>query len=58
MLFDLATDIAEQNDLSQREGERLRAMQAAYAEWNASNIDPLWVRQTGPGGAAGRRRER
>jgi arylsulfatase A-like enzyme len=43
MLFNLAADIGEKNDLSHTEPERLRAMSAAWEEWNKKNIPPLWV---------------
>jgi len=69
MLFNLRDDIGEQNDLSQRNPEKLRELEAIYTAWNRQMMPAQWVRQdartanTGgklktaaSGGAAPRRR--
>ncbi len=42
-LFNLAQDIGEKNDLSSREPDRFKALQAAYAEWNSRNVPAKWL---------------
>lgn len=41
-LFDLASDVGEKNDLAAKMPEKVKELEAAYASWNAKNIDPLW----------------
>lgn len=41
-LFNLAQDIGEKENLAAKEPERLKALEAAYKEWNASNVEPRW----------------
>jgi arylsulfatase A-like enzyme len=42
MLFNLAKDIGEKNDLATQEADKLRQLEAVYAEWNKANIEPAW----------------
>lgn len=42
-LFNLADDIGEKNDLSAANPEKLKELQAAYKEWDATNIPPKWL---------------
>ncbi len=42
MLFNLAKDIGEKNDLASQEADKLKQLEAAYAEWNKGNIEPAW----------------
>ena len=49
MLFNLAKDIGEKNDLSTLEKDRLRTMSAAWEEWNKKNIAPLWTPRAADG---------
>ena len=41
-LFDLSTDIGEQNDLSASKPELVAELKSAWEAWNAKNITPLW----------------
>ncbi len=41
-LFNLAADPAEATDLSAREPERAKRLQALWNAWNAGNVPPLW----------------
>ena len=41
-LYNLANDIAEKNDLSGKEPDKLKELQAAYDKWNAKNIPAKW----------------
>jgi arylsulfatase A-like enzyme len=41
-LYNLANDIGERDNLIEQEPERARALQAAWDEWNSSNVAPLW----------------
>ena len=43
-LFDIDKDIGETKDLSKTEPERLRELTAAWEQWNAGNVAPLWPR--------------
>jgi arylsulfatase A-like enzyme len=45
MLFNLAKDIGEQNDLAKREPEKLKELQSAYANWDGKMEKPRWIRQ-------------
>ena len=47
-LYDLSTDIAEGTDLSAKNPEKVKELQAAYDAWNAQLAKPLWKRQAGP----------
>jgi arylsulfatase A-like enzyme len=50
-LYNLAADIGEANDLIDSEPEKAAALQAAWDEWNKSNVRALW----GDGHSRGRR---
>jgi hypothetical protein len=54
-LYNLADDISENKDLIKSEPDKAKALQAAWDEWNKSNVPALW----GGGGkkkkAAGKR---
>jgi arylsulfatase A-like enzyme len=50
-LYNLADDIGETNDLIDKEPEKSAALQAAWDEWNKSNVPALW----GDGRGRGRR---
>lgn len=41
-LVNLAEDIAEKNDLSGKNPDKLKELQAAYDEWDKQNIEPKW----------------
>jgi arylsulfatase A-like enzyme len=41
-LYNLAADIGESNDLMGEEPEKAKQLQAAWDEWNESNVPPLW----------------
>lgn len=45
MIFDLARDISEQNDLAESHSEKLAELQRIYADWDAQMMEPLWIRQ-------------
>jgi arylsulfatase A-like enzyme len=51
-LYNLAADIGETNDLMDAEPEKAATLQAAWDEWNKSNVPPLW----GDGRGRGQRR--
>jgi arylsulfatase A-like enzyme len=42
-LIHLAKDIAEANDLSEQEPERVQQLTAAWKAWSAEQMDPLWI---------------
>ena len=44
-LFDLAADIAEKSNLADKHPDRVKQLEDTYREWNADNIDPLWIRR-------------
>jgi arylsulfatase A-like enzyme len=46
-LYNLADDIGEKNDLITKEPAKAKALQAAWDEWNKSNIAPLWGKGAG-----------
>jgi arylsulfatase A-like enzyme len=48
-LYNLATDIAEEHDLISTEPEKAGELEAAWDEWNKSNVPPKW-------GGGGKRR--
>jgi arylsulfatase A-like enzyme len=56
-LYNLAADIGENNDLMDEEPQRAVALQAAWDEWNKSNVRPLWRDGRGQQRNAGRRRQ-
>jgi arylsulfatase A-like enzyme len=41
-LYNLAMDIGERTDVIKSEPEKARSLQAAWDEWNQSNVPPLW----------------
>ncbi len=45
MLFDLAQDIGETNDLARTYPDKLAELQRIYSAWDAEMMDPLWIRQ-------------
>jgi arylsulfatase A-like enzyme len=49
-LYNLANDIGESRDLSEKNPEKVKELQSLYAQWNAQLVPPLW------GGANARRR--
>jgi len=46
-LYNLVQDIGEDKDLAAREPEKVQELEAAYAEWNAKNIRPMWRAKEG-----------
>ena len=42
MLFNLSKDIGEKTDLASQEADKLKQLEAIYAEWNKANISPAW----------------
>ena len=47
MLFNLAEDIGEQKDLAQKRPDKLKEVQAIYADWSSQMMEPQWIRQDG-----------
>ena len=45
MLFNLKDDIGEQNDLAASRPDKLKEMQAAFADWEKGTLDAKWIRQ-------------
>lgn len=41
-LYNLADDIGEKNNVIAEEPEKAKELQAAWDEWNKSNVPPLW----------------
>jgi arylsulfatase A-like enzyme len=41
-LYNLATDIEEQNDLAAKEPQRVRQLATAWEKWNAELQEPRW----------------
>jgi arylsulfatase A-like enzyme len=41
-LYNLKDDIGETKDLIRKEAQKAKELQAAWDEWNESNIPPLW----------------
>ncbi|MEW6306442.1 MAG: sulfatase-like hydrolase/transferase, partial [Verrucomicrobiota bacterium] len=41
-LFNLATDVAEQHDLSEKEPAKVRELEKLLSDWNAQQVPPLW----------------
>lgn len=41
-LYDLSRDIGESRDLASERPDDVRTLEAAWAAWDASNVDPLW----------------
>ena len=53
MLFNLKDDVGEQHDLAQSQPEKLKEVQAAFAQW-ASQMKPAqWIRQDSTNAVAG-----
>lgn len=50
-LFDLSADIGEKNDLASTRPDVVERLAQVYAEWDKSNVPPLW----GPPSTPGRR---
>jgi arylsulfatase A-like enzyme len=46
LLFDLSADIGEQHDVAEAHPERVKALQALWDNWNASNEPPRWGNAT------------
>ena len=46
-LYNLAEDIGEKTDLSAKEPEKLKELQAAYTAWNKQMIPAKWTRSEG-----------
>jgi arylsulfatase A-like enzyme len=53
-LFDLKTDIGEQNDVADANPEKVKELEAAYSDWNKLNMEPKWI----PEGRRGKRKVR
>ena len=45
MLFNLRDDIGEQNNLASSQPDKLKELQAAFAEWEMGTQPAKWVRQ-------------
>lgn len=45
MLFNLKDDIGEQNDLAASRPDKLKELQAAFADWEKGTIEAKWIRQ-------------
>lgn len=41
-LFNLSKDIGEKTDLASQEANKLKQLEAAYADWNKDNVEPAW----------------
>ena len=41
-LYNLAEDVSEQNNVIAEEPEKAKELQAAWDEWNKSNVPPRW----------------
>jgi arylsulfatase A-like enzyme len=46
-LYNLASDIGEATDLTEREPTRVKDMQATWTTWNAGNVPALWGNPAG-----------
>ena len=42
-LYNLANDIGERKNLAAEQPDRVRALEAAWKQWNAEQRDPLWT---------------
>jgi arylsulfatase A-like enzyme len=42
-LFNLASDLGEDHDLAASSAEKVKELEALYAEWNRHNIPPRWI---------------
>lgn len=49
-LYNLADDIGEQKNLADEQPGRVRAMEAAWKQWDAQNKEPLWTDSPKPSG--------
>lgn len=45
MLFNLRDDIGEKNNLADSQPDKLRELEAAFAEWEKGTQKPKWIRQ-------------
>lgn len=54
-LYNLASDIGESKNLIESEPDKAKALQAAWDEWNKSNVPPLWGQGGKKKAAAGKR---
>ncbi|RYD61071.1 MAG: sulfatase, partial [Verrucomicrobiaceae bacterium] len=43
LLFNVKNDLGEKQNLAAEQPEKLKELEAAYAEWNKSNVEPTWV---------------
>jgi hypothetical protein len=41
-LYNLADDIGEKTDLSAKQPEKVKELQADWDRWNTGNVPPLW----------------
>ena len=48
LLYNLADDIGEKNDLYAKNPEKVKELSDIYEKWNAQLVPPLWHRQPGP----------
>ena len=55
-LYNLSTDISEQNNLDEKEPEKVKQLTAVWEKWNAELEEPRWL--PGRGGARRNRRNR
>jgi arylsulfatase A-like enzyme len=54
-LYNLANDVGESKDLMKSEPQKAKELQAAWDEWNQSNVAPLWGNNGKKMKAAGKR---
>jgi arylsulfatase A-like enzyme len=45
-LYNLAEDIAEQRNLAQDKADVYQQLMGAYADWDAQNVEALWLRES------------
>ena len=57
-LYNLASDIGEKTDLAAKEPEKLKQLEAVYAEWNKDNVAPTWRPNGQQPGAAGKKKKK
>ncbi len=57
-LYDLSADVGEKNDLSQKNPEKVKELQAVFDAWDAQLAKPLWPGGRARRSAAGARRNR
>jgi arylsulfatase A-like enzyme len=56
-LYNLAEDLGESKDLMDEHPDKAEVLQAAWDEWNKSNVPPLWRDGRGQRRNAGRQRQ-